>query len=330
MSENTKKTLKILIVSAVVIALLAGGVFGAVRLYDYNHEKNYISLLNDSGVFSEGEDATNARPQTELYDLILNHFNDPLPEGKTAKKALIVGYDGARAESLMAASDDLNVSGFLMLMQMGGRSYPVFTGGPEGLEQDTSTAAAWASMLTGKWANEPGGHKVVGNSAPKGIEPKTALTRLIEAEKMQNADFIVSWNGHLVNGGKTYAAEAQYTSEQKIDINWQTTKNDNETFSEAKNAVENGRDFVFLVLEHCDDAGHTTGFHNRNKRYQKAFRDSDAMAKQLIDAVMARETYAQEDWLLMITSDHGGKGWTHGGQSELERIVFAVSNKALW
>ena len=49
--------------------------------------------------------------------------------------------------------------------------------------------------------------------------------------------------------------------------------------------------------------------------------------KETIDAIKARETYDTEDWLIIITSDHGGFGTKHGKASIQERMTFIVSNK---
>jgi hypothetical protein len=45
--------------------------------------------------------------------------------------------------------------------------------------------------------------------------------------------------------------------------------------------------------------------------------------------VKARPGYAGEDWLLIITSDHGGTHRGHGNQFAETRQVFLASNKRL-
>ena len=46
-----------------------------------------------------------AIPQTELYNIVKNHFESPLADGKTEKKAIIIGYDGCRADVLTEMVD---------------------------------------------------------------------------------------------------------------------------------------------------------------------------------------------------------------------------------
>ena len=48
---------------------------------------------------------------------------------------------------------------------------------------------------------------------------------------------------------------------------------------------------------------------------------------EAINAIKARSTYAQEDWLIIITSDHGGIETNHGNESIQERMTFVVMNK---
>ena len=83
-----------------------------------------------------------AVPQTEIYKLITEHFNAPLPEGKTEKKAIVIGYDGCRVDNfrLLANSKKsavntlLNDGGEAVFSYCGGVNYPAKN------IQDTSTA----------------------------------------------------------------------------------------------------------------------------------------------------------------------------------------------
>lgn len=53
------------------------------------------------------------------------------------------------------------------------------------------------------------------------------------------------------------------------------------------------------------------------------------MALDILNAIESRPTYAQEDWLIVITTDHGGIGTSHGGQTLEERNTWVVCNKAI-
>ena len=54
---------------------------------------------------------------------------------------------------------------------------------------------------------------------------------------------------------------------------------------------------------------------------------NDTLAYATLKAIESRETYETEDWLIVVTSDHGGKGTGHGKESIQERMTFIVTNK---
>ena len=72
---------------------------------------------------------------------------------------------------------------------------------------------------------------------------------------------------------------------------------------------------------------HNKGFSTNNPKYREAFDKADAYGYEAIDAIKARETYDTEDWLIIITSDHGGIRLGHGGDSIQERMTFVALNK---
>ena len=85
-----------------------------------------------------------------------------------------------------------------------------------------------------------------------------------------------------------------------------------------------------VTLDACDYAGHGTGFSNKSPAYVQAFLDSDSYALRLIDAVKARANYADEDWLIIICTDHGGdEGGGHGSPLPAHRQVFIASDKPI-
>ena len=72
-----------------------------------------------------------AIPQTELYNMVKAHFESPLAEGKTEKKAIIIGYDGCRADVLKeiqaensAINSLLDDGASINLAYCGGVNYP--------------------------------------------------------------------------------------------------------------------------------------------------------------------------------------------------------------
>lgn len=268
-----------------------------------------------------------ADPQTDLYNIIANHFNSDLPEGKTEKKAIIIGYDGCRADAL-----GLIVKGYSGIQKMvdngasvrlsycGGVNYPAEN------TQATSTAPGWCSILTGVWADKNG---ITGNGITKSLEYKTLLTTLTEDGIIDKASFTTSWNGHFIKDDSTYKLEKQYCEDNGINVAFNYCSNDtkstNTTLDDIKS--EDCSDFLFTILEGPDHSGHTFGFSTNNPIYKVGFQLNELQSLSILNAIENRDTYETEDWLIIITADHGGFSTDHGGASIQERMTFFVCNK---
>ena len=74
-------------------------------------------------------------------------------------------------------------------------------------------------------------------------------------------------------------------------------------------------DFLTCIFESTDLAGHRYGFSPEEERYREALLKIDG--------------YAQKIWLILISTDHGGRNLTHGAQSVYERTIWISSNRPL-
>ena len=94
----------------------------------------------------------------------------------------------------------------------------------------------------------------------------------------------------------------------------------------AESILQKGPDLSWIYLEFSDDMGHGFG---DSERFRAAVRFEDRLVGKIWKAVQKRQNNYNEDWLLIITTDHGrsqedGKG--HGGQSDRERSIWMVMN----
>ncbi len=334
-----KKSAKIL--GLIFILFVLGGTIGGTVTYktltsppskylvdsDYDVKEEDFETSINSLSFMENTWET-ALPQTEVYNLISKHFSSPLPEGKTVKKAIVIGYDGCRVDNFRLLETSKR-SAVNHLLDGGGHAIFTYAGGvnyPAKNIQDTSTAPGWCSMLTGKLCDE---HKINENGVPKEVEPKTLLISLVEDKTINSSAFYVSWNGHFVNKNSTYINEKKYIEDNKINSVFLDAKNDDGTKSNIINDLKQKdcTDFIFSTIEYTDHAGHASGFTLNNVNYKSGFRNADAAGMDIIDAIESRDSYDTEDWLILITTDHGGIGKEHGGPSFEERITFIISNK---
>ena len=81
------------------------------------------------------------------------------------------------------------------------------------------------------------------------------------------------------------------------------------------------RDLYVIHLDDVDHAGHASGFSPENPAYLEAITGVDALAGRLLDAILDRPNLAEEDWLIVVTTDHGGVGTGHGGLAPPYRRV---------
>ncbi len=324
--KNKKKI--IISVISVVLVLAVIGTSIAMYVLRYAKDKNDTEELFRQKIAAVGYENTieTAYPQTDIYDIIKNHFEGELPEGKTQKKAIIIGFDGCRADILAQKQDEgavnylLENGASINLYYCGGVNYPAEN------TQDTSTAPGWCSLATGVWADE---HGITGNGITKEIEPKTLMTSLVEDGTIGSSAFITKWKGHFSRAGATYNDEKAYCEENGINVKFELRKNNDDVHTGTMQEVTSAdcADFVFSIYEHTDSTGHDLGFTYNNPKYQEAFKTEDACGYEVIKAIEARDTYDTEDWLIIVTSDHGGIGTDHGGPSVQERMIFVVTNK---
>ncbi len=324
---KNKKKVAIILVAVILVLSVAGAIaWYFTRYMSDSKDTEEFYRANVAAVGYENTIET-AVPQTALYGVIQKHFTDELPEGKTEKKAIIIGYDGCRADVLTLKQKEN--SAISALIRDGGSINLTYCGGvnyPEVNTQATSTAPGWCSILTGQWADI---HGITGNDITKSMETKTLMTSFTEEKIIDSASFITKWPGHFDRKNATYLLEKQYCEDNNLPVEFNKCKNDKASFEAAVGEIgkEDCADFIFVIYEQTDSAGHGRGFSFNNPVYKESFLEIDSYGFETIEAIKARENYENEDWLIIVTSDHGGIGTNHGKASIQERMTFAVMNK---
>ena len=85
-------------------------------------------------------------------------------------------------------------------------------------------------------------------------------------------------------------------------------------------------DLSWVYLEFTDDMGHAFG---DSPRFYDAIIATDTRIGKIWNAVKEREQQTGEEWLVIITTDHGRSardGKDHGGQSDRERTTWIITN----
>jgi len=236
-----------------------------------------------------------------------------------SKHALVIGVDGVRVDGLLAAStptlDGLIASGTV--------TYEAFAGGEPGTatEQPTFSGPGWSSILTGVWVDKHG----VMNNGLQGArydEYPHFFARVREKNSDAHLSSFVSWQP--INAILTESAEAD---EAFAPMAATSLEADVAVTSAVVEHLEaQTPDVVFVQLDEVDHQGHVAGFSPLVPEYLEAVDTVDAQIGQMLDAVRARRNYEKEDWLVLVTTDHGGLGQLHGGQSEEERTILLIAS----
>ncbi|MGN0458644.1 MAG: alkaline phosphatase family protein [Eubacterium sp.] len=285
--------------------------------------KKYINSVNAKGIFDNTYETRMA--QTVISKAILGHFE----KSKKNPKCLFIGWDGCRADAMkyLIKSDDEKVSGAndtavysaVSALKENGGLYITYVGGEENDPQETSTAQGWASALCGKWMKNPW---------KQGIEWSldedypTVLKAL--SVKGYQTSFSAIWPIHFDN---TYKNEIEFAQSKGLNQFYFKFETDEELFNNLKERIQSADDFIFGIFENPDINGHGTGFGDGNYRYVSGVCNLDRLSYKLLKEIKSRKTFEEEDWLVVIASDHGGHSTRHGTQSITDRTTFLALSK---
>ena len=219
-----------------------------------------------------------------------------------------------------------------------------YVGGVRGgkSESPTISAVGYNSLLTGTWANK---HNVWDNDIAKPNYRYPTIFRLFKDQYPNKQIGIFStWLDnrtklageglrktkglkfdHVSDGYELDTIRYPHDSESKY-----IHLIDERVVADAAEVLKNNApDLSWVYLEYTDDMGHKWG---DGPQLHDAISLLDLQIKKLWQAIEYREKNFNEDWLFIITTDHGRDSITgkdHGGQTERERSTWIISNKKL-
>lgn len=235
------------------------------------------------------------------------------------KHALVIGLDGVRSDALTQASTP-NIDA---LIAAGAVSHDAFAGGELGTatEQRTLSGPGWSSILTGVWTNK---HGVRDNDfqGSRFDEYPHFFRRIRDEMPDAYLSSFVTWgpiNEFIVAPGD---ADEEFSPMAPSSAEGDTMVTD----ALVAHLAARTPDVVFVHLDNPDAQGHSHNFSPEVPEYVRAIETVDAQVGRILAAVRARPTRASEDWLFVVTTDHGGLGQLHGGQSVEERTIPLVAS----
>ena len=251
-------------------------------------------------------------------------------------KAVFILLDGIPADLVESVStpffDEIAKDGGYARAYVGGQA-----GGAS--ESPTVSAVGYNSLLTGTWANK---HRVYSNQIRSPDYRYWDIFRLVKQHNpVLNTALFSTWEDNrtkLLGHGRPEAGG------DKLDYYFDGFENDEQRFPHdeareyikqiddlvsreaARYLAQHGPDLSWVYLEFTDDIGHLYG---DGDEMAAAITLMDTNVGRIWRSVQARQQAEDEDWLVLITTDHGRDaltGKSHGGQTDRERTIWIATN----
>ena len=245
------------------------------------------------------------------YDNPAQKFEEYEQEGEksVSRNVLIISIDGLVGQELK----DQVPPTITRMMKNGKYSFQALT------DENTSDAATWTTMMTGY---NSGKHQVVDENYLPGEDPDhphnelefspTVFNRIeTQAPELRTAAIVRR---------STLANVLLMDADMIADYDTDQAVRDRAIDLFAEDAAH------FTVLQFTDvlEAGLASGFKMDNAEYRAAIERVDGYIGEILDALESRADAEYENWLVILTSNHGGLEDAYGGDSFQERNVFTL------
>lgn len=263
------------------------------------------------------------------------------------RHVLFVGFDGLRGDSINCedcfilkpeTEEKIRPQNLLELISTGAFHNNVLAGGEH---QPTKSGPGWSTLFTGFWADK---HKILSNDL---TYKETVVINAVddpdqaanEAETTTITKFNRMEQKHIFDKIKLRyptATTAVIGDWENLVLNLKPTLADyvkpvryKQSHVTAAKAVEmlqmtHPPTAMFVYLHKADI--HSLAWGPTNPYYRSQIQIEDDMLGQILNALVSRPSYQNEDWLIVAASDHGGIEKRHGGQSPEERNAFVIFN----
>ncbi len=189
----------------------------------------------------------------------------------------------------------------------------------------SSSSSNWASMIMGADTEQHGvtsnGWEITDHVLPTMVATKngrfpTIFTLLRDQKPKSHIGAIYDWDGF----GRLFDKE-----EVDFDIDGD---HEDGTIKDVISYLEKHQpDFTFVHLDHVDHAGHSMG--HGSSEYYKSVEKADLLISKVIEATKKNGMYNKT--LFIVSADHGGLGYGHGGESlaevEIPFVMFGAGIK---
>ncbi|MBX7182293.1 MAG: alkaline phosphatase family protein [Bacteroidia bacterium] len=240
-------------------------------------------------------DSSDSLPSDEIR-------SDCVQGASPVKKVLFLGIDGCRTDAMLAA----HAPALDTLMAHSIVNFNTDRG------PYTVSCPGWSTLLHGVWPNK---HGVTSNDISNLNYGK--YLDIFHYLRLHNPSYSLATISHWDNFLRL-TTEEDYA---------QPVESDLEVKDKALELLQNcNPDVLLLHFDDVDETGHSSGFSPSNPEYIQAIQTVGGHIQQLMDAIHQRELTKGEQWMVVVVTDHGGNGTSHGDQDDLPetRYVFQI------
>jgi hypothetical protein len=214
-------------------------------------------------------------------------------------KVLIIGIDGTMPSALAVARtpnlDALKANGCFSDRVV---THPV-----------THSAACWSSMFTGVWGDKHGvndpGNSFAGNQFSN---YPSFFQRIESANSNRQTVALARWAPMLT---AVPEADVRLAFDSDVAVTDET----------CRRLTNSNPDAMWMLLLDVDSAGHASGWGPTVSNYVRAIEIADGHVGQIVGALTNRVSYSNENWLVIVQTDHGEHDHP---DPERSRIVFTI------
>ncbi|MEZ6065869.1 MAG: alkaline phosphatase family protein [Planctomycetaceae bacterium] len=236
------------------------------------------------------------------------------------RRVLIIGIDGCRPDALEAA----RTPHIDRLIAQGAYFADTDIREPDATDDaDTVSGPGWSNLLTGVW---PDKHGVLDNkfTEPRYEQYPHLFARVKSQRPAATTASFSTWAPILekittqADIGKNFAnAEKDYA------------RADREATDACLRQFKEQLPHVTVFYQgQIDEAGHAHGFHPTVPEYIAAIEQVDTNVGDVLKAIDAQPEEVRRELLVIVCTDHGGLGLSHGGgrkESDIRRTFLIVS-----
>ena len=247
------------------------------------------------------------------------------------KKAILFMLDGCRADAVLSGNTPNLKSlcdGSWAEGYKGSYSYAAYTS----LDAPPSSATNHVAILTGVTATKNGCYENGQTASAKYDEYPTISTMISGEYPDLKSAWLYNWgeDGDIQTNA-SYIGPPQ-NDEKNFDAIVQLLNGTYPTqdgVQETKWTEGDDIDLIMAYIDELDGNGHGHGFTVTCPEYMNYMDEVDQQIGRVLAAIKARPHFANEDWLIVINSDHGGYHRSHGivGSTNCYTIPLIVSGK---